>query len=283
MFAFLFALCLSAIDPTPPPFRRPFQPERVSHFECVNIVRHVEKLVQSGSGVKHIETKISEMCDRLSETRKEVCQSIAKDKIKQIVDLLNEMKAPQFICDLLGYRKILGPERQITVADCHSIVEKLKVQYKTFKPGFRRPILNQTEGSKIPPPVLPQNPAQPQNPTKPQPAAAKVLGDDDKPKEEPKPADGNSEARPLPAPIKPANDRPFGIRPESGIRDNRLQFPGMRMPFGLGPVCKELPPESRMACHIISRSVYKGLRLGKDETPEEICKNLNETRYIKLI
>ena len=256
MFFVLFSL-IASIEPTPD------RASRIAHFECISVVRQIERMEESGVDIDQISSKVHELCNKFGENRKQVCETIANEKVKQVVELLKDKKFPQFVCDVIGYRRADEPERQISKSDCLTVVEKLKEQYKNFKPGLRR-FLNR---SHIEPPHA-EEPKPHDEAEKPaQPAQnIKILSEEEEKKEKPK-----------------EHQKPFGLFPEHGIFDRRLRLPFNRTPYGLGPVCKEMPQESRMACHIISRFVFRALRHGQEEEPEQICNTLNETRYIKYV
>lgn len=218
------------------------------HHECFQIVRAAQKLALSGKQKDEIKTKLGERCSKLKAQREQICTNIVNTKLDEIITMNSEQKNPHFICNAIGFRHPVNKEAQISLADCTNIVEKFRTQFQNFKP-HRRPVLNHTRPAIV----------------------AKVLEDDKKDTDS---TTSTTEST--------SNDRPFGIRPENGVVHSRLRA-GRRMPFAFVPICKELPSESRVACHVISRFVFKDYMKNTNQTPQEVCQHLNQTNYITLV
>lgn len=226
------------------------------HHECFQIVRLAQKFTLSGKQKEEIKTKLTDRCGKLKAQRQQICTNIVNTKLDEIITMIGEQKNPHFICNAIGFRHPINQEARIGLEDCTKVVEKFKNQFQNFKPN-RRPILNNTRPAIV----------------------AKVLEDNtNQTKTETSTSTTSSQSQTN----STSFDRPFGIRPESGLRSSRFRA-GRRMPFAFVPICKELPAENRIACHVISRFVFKDYIKNANQTAQEVCLHLNSTNYITLV
>ena len=219
------------------------------HHECFQIVKLSSKLSLSGKQKEEIKTKLTERCSKLKTQRQQVCTNIVNTKLDEILTMIHDQKNPHFICNAVGFRHPINQEAKISLDDCTKIVEKFKVQFQNFQPR-RRPQLNRTR------PVI----------------TAQVLEDT---------TNTTSKAASSSTNSTRTFDRPFGIRPENGVRNSRFRLG--RSPFAFVPICKELSAENRIACHVISRFVFKNYMKKLNQTASEVCTHLNKTNYIRLL
>lgn len=229
----------------------------LEHFECFSIVKFTHKHLLAGKESKDIAAILKERCtsDKLPKYRQEICNTISETKLDEIIKFLNDKKHPQAICNAIGYRRRHAEDAQISQSSCVELVEKFRTQFKNFDPNkIRRPFFNSTRWGIF------RKLQQPANETA-TPQTAKLLESETK---------------------STQNTKPFGLHPENAISDVKLRYFHNRIPFGLAPLCKELPENNRLACHIISRNVYKQYTQKINQTAEEICVSLNATNLIRF-
>ncbi|OHS92953.1 hypothetical protein TRFO_12137 [Tritrichomonas foetus] len=210
-----FLLCSVLCETNITIYKLQMAEDRISNFECFNIVRLVNRQIQSGSSLNQTNTLIHDYCDKINGLRKEVCMSISKDKIPQIVALLHEEKTTEFVCDEIGYRKrSFGQRTPISLKDCEIVVDKIKSNF----------FLN-SEKSKI----------------------------------------NNSQYEPT--------------------KEQFVSFLMRRFFVATGPICRDFPTETKLACYVISRIISKNFLpdISRRIPSKLVCKNLAAMHQIKIV
>jgi hypothetical protein len=100
--------------------------DRIRHLECFDIVRGVEHALQGGKKEPDMLGPLRDHCATLPDSRKNICTTIITIHLRGIIDLLQEKKRPDFVCDFLGYPRRFGTNRIIPNDNCVRIVEALR-------------------------------------------------------------------------------------------------------------------------------------------------------------
>lgn len=152
---------------------------RIAHFECFNLVRLIENFqrhskmslqasarllesnetttTQSPSQPQRIDQSIHKTlgeyvedlkstCSKLPPSRQAVCEDVlSASNVKKILDYLNELRRPDYICSQLGYiRGSPSTHRLINKDVCIKVINAMKSDVNRSSP-FRRPIINKPE------------------------------------------------------------------------------------------------------------------------------------------
>jgi hypothetical protein len=131
MLALLLSLSLSEPETVRSVPRPPTSESRIRHFECFNIVRLTEHSVTIGRSPENITALLTTHCDKIADTRKNICLSLVPAKIPTILAQLQDKKHPEDICTSLGFERLVTYSRTMEKEKCVKIVDQLKEYQKT--------------------------------------------------------------------------------------------------------------------------------------------------------
>ncbi|OHT16025.1 hypothetical protein TRFO_13511 [Tritrichomonas foetus] len=278
MLAFLLSLALSTgtenqVD----------RSSRISHFECFNIVRVIERELQhinQSSQIPALRTKMAEHCEKLEGQRKDVCTKVTtEESFAKIQEYLKQLKRPDFICTQLGYPRGATGTRVINTKVCSSIVNLIKrdlLRSRMFNgthfvpSNATRRFFNHTKLSNHTTPVAPA-----------QPAAAALLEDPPVNNQQAPVAPAANHSRDLahPIPVNGSHNANFThLTPP--IRRHFNTFFRRKSPRA----CDMVSPDDRVVCHVLTRLIVRTMRreVMQNVTSSEICKKLEDLHLITL-